>query len=95
MFNEDFRVFLNPEEFAVEVRCDNPARTFAAIFDDEGSVSEFGGIVLENARAILTCTRADTQGFVWERTEVEVAGHGKFTVMRTKPADGMVIAELE
>lgn len=88
MFEEDLSVFLNSDEFAVRVQCDDPACTFTAIFDDEGSISQIGGMVLENAKATLTCDRADVQELVWEQTEVDVEGKGKFTVMRVLPGGG-------
>ena len=96
MFKENLNDFLETEEFAVKVRCDNPARTFTAIFDDIGTVSNIGGVVVENANAKLTCAPASVQGFTWERTEVDVEGHGVFTVTRTGPdGTGLVVVELE
>lgn len=95
MFEEDLDSFLDTDEFAVEVRSVNPERAFAAIFDDVGSVSEIGGVVLENANATLTCKPSDVEGFIWERTQVEVEGAGIFTVTRTKPDGGFVKVELE
>lgn len=96
MFEEDLSVFLNDKEFAVRVQCDDPACTFTAIFDDEGSVSTAGGIRLENGKATLTCDRAVSKDFIWERTEVHVEGEGQFTVKCVHSAGGnMAVVELE
>lgn len=94
MIQEDLTAFLDLEEFAVEVRSDYPARTFAAIFDEAGDVTEVGGMEMETLNPTLTCDYRDVQDFVWRETVVSVEGHGEYTVMRIKNEGAAASVEL-
>jgi len=94
-FTEDLSVFLSCDDFAVEVRCSAPARTFAAIFDEPGQIALAGGIILDNETPTITCRYADVADFIWRETELTVEGKGFYTVMAiTDDGTGMATVEL-
>lgn len=86
---EEFEDFLDLEEFAVEVRAENPARTFAAIFDNQGTLATIGGTELETTVPTLTCKYSDVQDFT--RETVCIVQGAVFDVDRVEP-DGTGLA---
>jgi hypothetical protein len=86
---EDFTDFLDLEEFAVEVRAENPARTFAAIFDNPGVFATLGSLELETTGPVLTCKHSDVADFT--RETVCTVGGRVYDVDRVEP-DGTGVA---
>ncbi|GFM38316.1 head-tail joining protein [Desulfovibrio psychrotolerans] len=87
---EDFTDFLDIEEFAVKVQAENPARTFAAIFDNQGTLTTIGSVELETTAPTLTCRYSDVQDFARGETLCTVQGK-VFDVDRVEP-DGTGMA---
>ena len=93
---EDLDIFFDEKEFAVEVRSENPARTFAAIFDAPGATASLGGLELGTTMPTLTTKAENVMGFERRVTTVEVSGVAdSFVVVDVKPdGSGLAVVEL-
>ena len=69
-FEDDLDIFV--DDFAQEVRADNPARTFRAIFDNAFFSPEIGETSLDTTQPRLTAKYADVFDFSEGETTVEV-----------------------
>lgn len=90
---EDFSSFLDLEEFAVKVSCED-GTTFTAIFDNEGEVVTIGGAELETTKPTLLCREKDVSEMIWDESIVYIPQAGNFRVCRIKP-DGTGLATVE
>lgn len=93
---EDFDAFLRLDDFAVQVRSENPDRTFAAIFDNESVLASLGGMELESTTPQMETKAVSVVGFVRGGTLVYIPGiETPFTVNRVKPdGTGWALVEL-
>lgn len=71
-FEDDLDIFV--DDFAIEVRAENPARTFMAIFDNAFFSPELGETSIDTTQPRLTAIYGDVHDFVDGTTTVEVSG---------------------
>lgn len=89
---DDLSLFLDTDDFAVEVMADG--RSFPAIFDVDGDSSEIGGIMVESVGPSICCREEDASPFIWRESTVHISNRD-YTVMTVKPDEtGMSIVEL-